>query len=64
MRYLVRIGLAVVAVIFIAAVSLSAAGVAPSAMPQYVCDCLVMACAHVEHVLSVAHSWVLDSLFG
>ncbi len=63
-RYLRFIALATVGVVFAGAVSLSAAGVALTAMPEVVCDGLVMACEHVEHVISVAHSWLVDSLFG
>ncbi len=64
MRYLGFIALATVGVVFVGAVSLSAAGVAPHAMPEFVCDWLVVACAHVEHAISVAHSWLFDSLLG
>ena len=63
-RYLRFIALATVGVVFVGVVSLSAAGVALTAMPEVVCDGLVMACERVEHVISVAHSWFVDSLFG
>ncbi len=64
MRYLRFIALGTVGVVFVGAASLSAAGVALTAMPEVVCDGLVMACEHVEHVISVAHSWLAGSLFG
>ncbi len=63
-RYLRFIALATVGVVFVGAVSLSAAGVALSAMPEVVCDGLVLACKHVGHVISVAHSWLAGGLFG